>query len=702
MDQSGHEDTVLVAKKKDPIHEVLNAGSPYPLVVLPVSGDYWQEGTNHICDKDKRGKVIIKKIDESKIVIEDDLEYSAYKNFFKNQEHYNYVTECCLGSLLLSLKFEENGVSSGEEKEEVVRVILRSSDRMEQRTIPMKNFSSSCVGPKDILKQFMPDLLEDFNDLNFQPILYPKASSLIMRFDEHGHAEKFKVGVVYQRPRQINESEFFNNKSCSKAMYDFLQILGDEIELFGFKGYNGGLDTKNHQTGRKSVYTKYKGREIMFHVSTMLPHTSGDVQQLQRKRHIGNDIITFVFQDENTPFCPSSIRSSFLHIFFVVQVVEPYTNNTRYKITVTAKEDVPKFGPSLPNPAVFSKNDPHLKDFLLTKLLNAELAAYKAKQFSTLMERTRKMLFEDLISTLTKKTQEILSPGAESAGGGNVSRGRLLHSLRNAFRSESVRSDTIDRSGRECLTRSKSMENIVHPDDIDKTLVKKKKNQFKRYSVSGDKTRKPFRPKNFKSMFHSSSQTDGREITTSEENYGDVSPTFDPHDDSPSGSFHTLDAVLDKPTSPLLLTSPESGDNTEPQLLYGKMQTEETNKKKILNGYMSTPRAHRETLSREKNSPSMIRKPLIKSSSAESTPFHNRVSKVDINDESLMRQLRGDLYKLSKEKDRLQHDNENLREDMKRIKEAMTKQAKDLCESQLQLNRLLVNSRLPDLPSSSV
>lgn len=35
------------------------------------------------------------------------------------------MTECCSGSLLLSLKFEENGVSSGEEKEEVVRVILR-------------------------------------------------------------------------------------------------------------------------------------------------------------------------------------------------------------------------------------------------------------------------------------------------------------------------------------------------------------------------------------------------------------------------------------------------------------------------------------------------------------------------------------------------------------------------------------------------
>jgi hypothetical protein len=64
---------------------VLLAGKPYPLVVLPVTGDYWQEGTNHVCDFDKRGKHIIKKIDEDDLVIEDDMRYSVYKNFFKKQ-----------------------------------------------------------------------------------------------------------------------------------------------------------------------------------------------------------------------------------------------------------------------------------------------------------------------------------------------------------------------------------------------------------------------------------------------------------------------------------------------------------------------------------------------------------------------------------------------------------------------------------------
>jgi hypothetical protein len=64
---------------------VLLAGKPYPLVVLPVTGDYWQEGTNHVCDFDKRGKHIITKIDEDDLVIEDDMGYSVYKNFFKKQ-----------------------------------------------------------------------------------------------------------------------------------------------------------------------------------------------------------------------------------------------------------------------------------------------------------------------------------------------------------------------------------------------------------------------------------------------------------------------------------------------------------------------------------------------------------------------------------------------------------------------------------------
>ena len=37
----------------------------------------------------------------------------------------------------------------------------------------------------------------------------------------------------------------------------------------------------------------------MFHVSTMLPHEECDAQKLQKKRHIGNDIVCVAFLESD-------------------------------------------------------------------------------------------------------------------------------------------------------------------------------------------------------------------------------------------------------------------------------------------------------------------------------------------------------------------------------------------------------------------
>lgn len=50
---------------------------------------------------------------------------------------------------------------------------------------------------------------------------------------------------------------------------------------------------------------------------------------------------------------------------------------------MTARDDVPFFGPPLPNPPIFS-DGPEFRDFLLTKLINAETACYKAEKFAKL------------------------------------------------------------------------------------------------------------------------------------------------------------------------------------------------------------------------------------------------------------------------------------------------------------------------------
>ena len=51
--------------------------------------------------------------------------------------------------------------------------------------------------------------------------------------------------------------------------------------------FRGGLDILNNDTGDESVYERYDESEIMFHVSTLLPHSTKDQQSLEKKRHIG-------------------------------------------------------------------------------------------------------------------------------------------------------------------------------------------------------------------------------------------------------------------------------------------------------------------------------------------------------------------------------------------------------------------------------
>lgn len=89
---------------------------------------------------------------------------------------------------------------------------------------------------------------------------------------------------------------------------------------------------------------------------------------------------------------------------------------------MAARDDVPFFGPTLPSPAVFAKG-PEFKEFLLTKLINAENACYKAEKFATLEQRTRASLLQSLAEELKQKTTEFLGGvagiGSLDGGGGS-------------------------------------------------------------------------------------------------------------------------------------------------------------------------------------------------------------------------------------------------------------------------------------------
>ncbi|XP_010772584.1 signal-induced proliferation-associated 1-like protein 1 [Notothenia coriiceps] len=169
-----------------------------------------------------------------------------------------------------------------------------------------------------------------------------------------------------------------------------------------------GLDEQKcvnaDSTGTHSMYTTYKDYEIMFHVSTMLPYTPNNKQQLLRKRHIGNDIVTIVFQEPGAlPFTPKNIRSHFQHVFVVVRAHNPCSENSSYSVAVTRSKDVPSFGPPIPEDVTFPKSSV-FRDFLLAKVINAENAAHKSQKFRTMATRTRQEYLRDLAERHTTST----------------------------------------------------------------------------------------------------------------------------------------------------------------------------------------------------------------------------------------------------------------------------------------------------------
>ncbi|CAB1329879.1 unnamed protein product, partial [Coregonus sp. 'balchen'] len=434
------------------VHEVLRRKSGFPLILLPQFGGYWIEGNNHELS-DSAQPDQIQPLSPTTHKLESNSTAKIYRKHFLGKEHLNYYSvDGALGHLVFSMKYDEIG------DQEHLRLMLRTKLETYHDVIPI-----SCLTEFPNVVQMAKLVCEEVNVDRFFPVLYPKASRLIVTFDEHVISNNFKFGVIYQKFGQTSEEELFGNSVESPAFVEFLEFLGEKVELHDFKGFRGGLDVTHRQTGSESVYHNYRNKEVMFHVSTKLPYTEGDTQQLQRKRHIGNDIVAIVFQEESTPFVPDMIASNFLHSYIVVQVENACTDNVLYKVSVTARDDVPFFGPPLPDPAIFRKG-PEFQEFLFTKLINAEYACYKAEKFAKLKERTRSALLETLYEELHINSQAMMGLGRdedkmENGSGG----GGFFETFKRVISSRSQSMDTMGLNFKKPHTVSTSLSgNFTH------------------------------------------------------------------------------------------------------------------------------------------------------------------------------------------------------------------------------------------------
>ncbi|XP_044086207.1 signal-induced proliferation-associated 1-like protein 1 isoform X4 [Neovison vison] len=331
-----------------------------------------------------------------------DLGAYYYRKFFYQKEHWNYFgADENLGPVAVSIRREKPEETKENGSPYNYRIIFRTSELMTLRgsvledAIPSTAKHSTARGLplKEVLEHVIPELNVQCLRLAFNT---PKVTEQLMKLDEQGLNYQQKVGVMYCRAGQSTEEEMYNNESAGPAFEEFLQLLGERVRLKGFEKYRAQLDTKTDSTGTHSLYTTYKDYEIMFHVSTMLPYTPNNKQQLLRKRHIGNDIVTIVFQEPGAqPFSPKNIRSHFQHVFVIVRVHNPCSDGVCYSVAVTRSRDVPSFGPPIPKGVTFPKSNV-FRDFLLAKVINAENAAHKSEKFRAMATRTRQEYLKDL------------------------------------------------------------------------------------------------------------------------------------------------------------------------------------------------------------------------------------------------------------------------------------------------------------------
>lgn len=312
-----------------------------------------------------------------------EIETRWYFKYFLGHHHKNLIAFITsrdgeLEPVLLSMFSEETG------EDIQVRAILwrkSGSERLLTR-IP----KGKMVEPKKIIANFghgPPDKKQ----------IEVKEASLqdeLLVLEEQEGAVNFKIGVLYGKAGQRSDDEMFSNENGSPAFDTFYKELGNVHKQKGFTGYRAGLDVNNSSTGEYMVHATEFGKEIVFHVSTLLPFSKDNPQQLERKRHLGNDICNVIFQeDANTAFETDQYHSKYTHIFAVVSPLPA----DKYCLQVFTKNTVPEYGPPLPNPAVFNTLA-ELRQFLIVKLLNGEKAtlASPVSSFAKKKERTLEAL----------------------------------------------------------------------------------------------------------------------------------------------------------------------------------------------------------------------------------------------------------------------------------------------------------------------
>ncbi|XP_069343176.1 tuberin isoform X4 [Eulemur rufifrons] len=162
-----------------------------------------------------------------------------------------------------------------------------------------------------------------FGDESNKPILLPNESfeRSVQLLDQIPSYDTHKLAVLYVGEGQSNsELAILSNEHGSYRYTEFLTGLGKLIELKDCqpdKVYLGGLDV----CGEDGQFTYCWHDDIMqavFHIATLMPTKDVDKHRCDKKRHLGNDFVSIVYNDSGEDFKLGTIKGQFNFVHVII------------------------------------------------------------------------------------------------------------------------------------------------------------------------------------------------------------------------------------------------------------------------------------------------------------------------------------------------------------------------------------------------
>ncbi|XP_028252303.1 ral GTPase-activating protein subunit alpha-1 isoform X6 [Parambassis ranga] len=161
----------------------------------------------------------------------------------------------------------------------------------------------------------------------------------LKNLDSRQCRETHKIAVFYVAEGQEDKHSILTNTAGSQAYEDFVSGLGWEVDLTTHCGFMGGLQ-RNRSTGLTTPYYATSTTEVIYHVSTRMPHDQ-DHNLTKKLRHLGNDEVHIVWSEHSRDYRRGIIPTEFGDVLIIIYPMK----NHMYSIHILKKPEVPFFGP---------------------------------------------------------------------------------------------------------------------------------------------------------------------------------------------------------------------------------------------------------------------------------------------------------------------------------------------------------------------